>query len=238
MNLNEQAYDYLKTLILTGGLSAGVLYSETKLAEQIGISRTPLREALVRLSQEGLLDIQHSRGFYLHVLTADDLKDMFQMRLALEGHALIQLAKHAQEPEAAACIEALARNLRQQQELVAAGAQPDLLVKTDRDFHMTMIAYMHNRTLEQLYQNQVYRIQSFARRSFEREGRIEETLAEHSRIVEALQRRDPVATYRAAAEHLDHLVLLMSEMIDPGNSPLQKQLLFRSGDHRAALNAR
>lgn len=239
MNLNEHAYDYLKTMILTGKLSTGVLYSETKLAERIGISRTPMREAIVRLSQEGLLDIQQSKGFCLHILTAEDLKDMFQMRLALEGYALIQLAKHAQEQEAAERIDALERNLNRQLELVAAQSDADLLVQTDRDFHMIMIAYMHNRTLETLYQNQIYRIQSFARRSFDREGRIQQTVEEHVRIVEALKNRDPVATYRAASEHLDNLVILMNQMIeedDLADNPLQRQLQFRNSNHRAVFS--
>ena len=229
MNLNEQAYDYLKSLILSGELSPGILYSETKFADQVGISRTPMREAIVRLSHEGLLDIQQSRGFYLHILTVGDLKDMFQMRLALEGYALIHLAKNTEDEEARERIALLETNLNQQHKLVADQADLDLLVKKDRDFHMIMISYMHNHTLESLYRNQVYRIQSFARRSFENKERIHQTLAEHAAIVEALRRNDPVDAYRAASVHLDNLVSLMENMISQDESvpsSLKRQLSF------------
>ena len=239
MSLNEQAYDYLKSMILGGKLSPGVLYSETKLASEIGISRTPMREAIVRLSQEGLLDIQQSKGFFLHSLTADDLRDMFQMRLALEGYALIQRAKNAAEPEACERIELLRRNLEEQHAIVAAERDLDELVRKDREFHTIMISYMHNRTLESLYQNQVYRIQSFARRSFDSESRVGQTIEEHERIVEALRRRDPVAAYRAASDHLDNLVSLMSVMIaddSRSSSPFSRQLQFRSGSLLSSLN--
>lgn len=231
MNLNERAYDYLKAMILNGQLSPGVLYSETKLAEGIGISRTPMREAIVRLSQEGFLDIQQSKGFYLHTLTSADLKDMFQMRLALEGYALIELARHAHEAEAAERIAALEQNLARQFTLVSEKADANLLVQTDREFHMTMVAYMHNRTLESLYQNQVYRIQAFARRSFESAGRMEQTVEEHAVIVKALKSEDPVAAYRAASAHLDNLVHLMGPMIEreeAADTPLRRQIQFRN----------
>lgn len=239
MNLNEQAYDYLKSMILSGKLSPGVLYSETKIASEIGISRTPMREAIVRLSQEGLLDIQHSKGFFLHILTADDLRDMFQMRLALEGYALIQLAKNASEPEACDRIAQLERNLEEQYALIGSERDLNKLVQKDREFHTIMISYMHNHTLETLYQNQVYRIQSFARRSFDNEGRIGQTVEEHARIVDALRRRDPAAAYRAASDHLDNLVSLMSVMIaDDGlsSSPFSRQQKFRSGSLLGSLN--
>lgn len=214
MKLNEQAYIYIKDLVLSDKLKHDICYSETRLAQAIGISRTPVRDALMRLSDEGFLDIQESKGFYLHRLTLNDLEDMFQMRMALEGYSLIQLANAVDNPDATGCISAMEENLMLQEKYMNAKDCLDKLVQADQEFHMLMISSMHNSTLEKLYSNQIYRIRGFSRKSFEREGRIAETIKEHRMILDALEERDPVKAYRAAADHLDNLVDIMRNMID------------------------
>lgn len=82
--LNEQAYHHLKNLIITNGLSYQEIYSETKLSKELGISRTPLRDAVHRLAQEGYIDIIPSKGFCIHQLTKQDVSETFQIRSALE----------------------------------------------------------------------------------------------------------------------------------------------------------
>lgn len=213
MKLNEQAYNYIKSMILSEKLKYDTCYSETKLAKAIGISRTPLRDALVRLSDEGFLDIQESRGFYLHKLTLSDLEDMFQMRMALEGFALVQIAKSLEDPESVGCISALEENLLLQEEYAKEPDGLEKLVNADQQFHRLMISFIKNPTLESLYFNQIYRIKGFARKSFEHEGRTVETLLEHRNILQALKERDPVKAYLAAETHLDNLVVIMRGMI-------------------------
>lgn len=86
--LQEQAYDYLKELILSGEMIENEIYSETKLASEIGISRTPIRDALQRLSQDGFIDIIPSKGFRIHQITANEIVEIFQIRSAIEGFVL------------------------------------------------------------------------------------------------------------------------------------------------------
>ena len=71
--LNEQAYHHLQNLITTNQLSYQKIYSETKLSKELGISRTPFRDAVHRLAQEGYIDIIPSKGFMLHQLTRQDV---------------------------------------------------------------------------------------------------------------------------------------------------------------------
>ena len=83
--LQLQAYDSIKNGILNGELVPGQLYSETKLSAQIGISRTPMREALQCLSQDGYITIIPSKGFMIRQLNEKDMKDSIQIRCAIEG---------------------------------------------------------------------------------------------------------------------------------------------------------
>ena len=73
--LNEQAYEHLQNLILSNQLSYQQVYSETKLSKELGISRTPFRDAIHRLAQEGYVDIIPSRGFTLHQLSKKDVME-------------------------------------------------------------------------------------------------------------------------------------------------------------------
>ena len=84
--LNEQAYNYLQKLILENHFSYQEVYSETKLSKELGISRTPLRDAVHRLAQEGYIDIIPSKGFMLHQMNRKDVNETFQVRSALETY--------------------------------------------------------------------------------------------------------------------------------------------------------
>ena len=89
--LQEKAYQYLKEKINRGELEHGKFYSETKMAAEIGISRTPFKDALVRLSQDRYIDIVPSRGFCLHALSLQDITNTYQSRTAVEGFCALTL---------------------------------------------------------------------------------------------------------------------------------------------------
>ena len=79
------AYEHLKDMILNDTFDYGVVYSETKLSKEIGVSRTPLRDAIQRLVQEKYIDIIPSKGFQLHQMDEKDIIETYQFRSALEG---------------------------------------------------------------------------------------------------------------------------------------------------------
>ena len=91
--LNEQAYNYLQKLIMENHFSYQEVYSETKLSKELGISRTPLRDAVHRLAQEGYIDIIPSKGFMLHQMNRKDVNETFQVRSALETYCTVQISK-------------------------------------------------------------------------------------------------------------------------------------------------
>ena len=91
--LNEQAYNYLQKLIMENHFSYQEVYSETKLSKELGISRTPLRDAVHRHAQEGYIDIIPSKGFMLHQMNRKDVNETFQVRSALETYCTVQICK-------------------------------------------------------------------------------------------------------------------------------------------------
>ncbi len=92
LTLQEQAYDYLKNAILDGSLDPDANHSETSFAELLGISRTPVREAIFKLRQEGFLESLPGCGFRVKKLSADDIQDFYEMRSAVEAYCAYLIA--------------------------------------------------------------------------------------------------------------------------------------------------
>ncbi len=91
-SLQSQAYNIIKEKILSKSMDSDALYSETRLARELGISRTPLREALQCLSQDGYITIIPSRGFKIRCLNQDTMRESIQVRCAIEGFCVYTAA--------------------------------------------------------------------------------------------------------------------------------------------------
>ena len=94
--LQTKAYEYIKECILKNSFDYDTIYSETKMAQEIGVSRTPMRDALHRLAQERYIDIIPSKGFRIHQMTRQDIIETFQIRSAIEGYCTLQITKEYQ----------------------------------------------------------------------------------------------------------------------------------------------
>ena len=92
--LQVQAYDYLIDLIKQGTLQENTIYSLNQMAKEAGFSRTPFRDAVLRLEQERYLDILPSKGFILHKMTREDIVETYEIRSAIEVFCFKQLSLH------------------------------------------------------------------------------------------------------------------------------------------------
>ena len=97
--LQQKAYEYLKDKVVSGKLDKDQVYSESYFAKELKMSRTPVREALQRLVQEGYIDVLPSRGFVIHPLTESDIVAMYQIRTAIECFCLSHYAGHRNDPK-------------------------------------------------------------------------------------------------------------------------------------------
>ena len=109
--LQDEAYDYLKEKILAGELVEGELYSESQLTQTLNMSRTPVRDALLRLNMEGLLEIYPSRGFMIRNVGMAEIKETLEIRCALEGYAAYVLAERNETREAREIVRRLNENI-------------------------------------------------------------------------------------------------------------------------------
>ena len=203
--LQEEAYAHIREQIVTGVLQEDQIYSETKLAAMIGISRTPVKDALVRLSQEKLIDILPSRGFRLHQMSEEDIWSTYQLRTAVEGFCVLHLAHRKDTPEGRECLGRLADSV----ERMAALPEEipiDEVWAEDLSFHRQLVEFAGNAEFLQLFESYNHRMSVIARRSFLSPHRREAALREHRDIVEAIRDcrdRDDMAAFAAVRVHME-----------------------------------
>lgn len=208
--LQESAYRHIRDKVLSGALRPNVLYSETKMAAELNISRTPMKDALVRLSQEKLIDILPSKGFRLHVMSREDILQTCQARTAVEGFCAMQLALNRQTSAGQATLRMMEDALSAMDRLLALdrAGEPrmDQLLECDLRFHQVLVDFSENDELRQLFNSYHYRLYFFALEAFQTEGRMEKASAEHRDILNAiLDSEDPVGirAYLAVMRHME-----------------------------------
>ena len=202
-SLQQQAYEHLKDLIYQDFFSYDQIYSETRVAKEMGISRTPMRDAIHRLSQEHFLDIIPSKGFCLHQMNRQDIQETFQVRSAIEGCCTYLITKEYTGKQAKFLFQRLRENLAQQKELLSTARSVKKFVSIDNTFHLAIVQYSKNQTLCDLFQSFLYRIQRLAILSLSHEGRMEETVKEHENILSAMEQGRLSDIYSVTMIHME-----------------------------------
>ena len=118
ISLKAQVYEYLKQAIINGDLKVGEIYSEQYFADKLSISRTPVREAILQLQHENMVEVKANRGIIVKPLLLDEIKKIIETRLAIEGYSSSILAKNLTTKEGKNLIYLLEDNLSKQQEIL------------------------------------------------------------------------------------------------------------------------
>lgn len=193
---SQRAYDYAKERILEGILAGGELISEGTVAEALGISRTPVREAFLRLEAEGLLRLYPKRGAVVVPVSAKEVETVLETRELIESFAAEKVASLG--PAALqALVERLRDQLREQRKLREAG-DGKAFVAADQAFHELIVGAADNDILLGLYsglRDRQQRMGLFA--VFNDDDRLRATNHEHTELVALLEQGD-VAGYRSA----------------------------------------
>ena len=153
-SLQLEAYNYIKNLILSHKLDANTLYSETKLSKELGISRTPMREALQCLSQDGYITVIPSKGFRIRQLSQKDMKETIQIRCAIEGFCTQCLADEYNTPKGQRTIEKLGK----QKESINLDDDYESFINYDHEFHLLLVNYIENEEINHMFQRLMYLI--------------------------------------------------------------------------------
>ncbi|MCY1525941.1 phosphonate utilization associated transcriptional regulator [compost metagenome] len=189
--------DRLRGMIHARSLRNGDWIDELRLAGELGISRTPLREALKVLATEGLVRLEPRRGCFVNELSSQDLEDIFPLMAMLEGRCAFEAARKASDEQLAA-LEPLHAELAGHAE----AGRIDAYYKTNYLIHEAVQALAGNQWLSDMVGN-LRKVLSLSRhRSLSQPGRIQESCAEHLAIFKALKARDGDAAQALAHNHL------------------------------------
>lgn len=196
--LGDRTIEAIREAIISGELAPGEPLRDRDLAERLGVSRTPIREALHRLEAAGLVEARHRSGWVVSPFTEQDVHEVFQLRMLLEPAGLDQMAKN---PDATR-IDAVVRSFADFSHPIARERYPEYF-REDNAFHKAIVAWSDNSRIRSFYEvldAHINRGRFFLNHAAE--GRLEETLDEHEAIIAALAARD---FSRARSELIAHL---------------------------------
>lgn len=192
--VQKDAYTLILEAIETGTYKPGDRLVESELAERLGVSRTPVREALQRLETQSMLT-RDGRSLIVASLDHNQLAELYAVRTELEGLAARLAARHATDEE----IRVLRRMVEEDRNLVS---KPRELARANRRFHRQIHLASHNRFLVQQLDLVHRSMALMATTSLAAEGRSEVALSEHDQIVGAIEARDGDAAYQALKTHI------------------------------------
>jgi DNA-binding GntR family transcriptional regulator len=194
-----RVYAHVKERLLDGSFPGGALLSENELSQQLGLSRTPVRQAFVQLEAEGLLELYPKRGALVVPIAASEIEDVFEARLLVEEHC----ARRAAAAGATLAAE-LGDLIAAQEQAIAAGAAGMAdFARSDRRFHRAIVHAAGNAILTRLYDALRDRQQRIAAVALARNpGDAQRFIGEHRRIADALGRQDATVACELVSAHL------------------------------------
>jgi len=208
--LSQKVYRVLKTEIVKGSLKPGTKLLESQIANQMDISRTPIREAFRKLAAEGFVKITPNYGIVVSETSLEDLREVLQIRMVLEGLAARFAAKKIKSEE----IGKLEKIIEQMSLSIS---RNDVLSysKLNGKFHDLILNICGNKRLKQICRNLSDRAHRFRIRSLRVSGRLKYSLEEHRSILEALKRGNSLQADRLSRLHIVKILdnILLNEVI-------------------------
>lgn len=196
--LREIVFESLREAIIQGKLRPGERLMEIQLAEEMGVSRTPVREAIRKLELEGFVVMAPRKGAYVSDVSVKDIVDVFEVRSALEGLAAGLAAERITSEEMDQLEMSLVKiNAISEEDL-------DAIVEGDACFHEIIYRASRNERLTQIITQLQEQIRRFRMTSLSRPGRQKNALDEHKKIVEAISDRNVDLAQTLAREHVEN----------------------------------
>jgi DNA-binding GntR family transcriptional regulator len=189
----------IREAIINGVLKPRERLMEIQLADELGVSRTPIREAFRKLELEGFIVMVPRKGAYVADISFKDIADVFEIRAALEGLASALAAERITDEE----LEEMERLLVEKAEAIG-NNDMERLVEVDTKFHEAIYRASRNQRLFTIINNLREQIQRFRTQSLSYPGRMNQSLDEHRSIVEAIQSRDTALARQVAQEHIEN----------------------------------
>ena len=198
ISLADQVFDHLENDILSGKYQRGEILTESKLSAELGVSRTPIREALRRLEQEHIIE-ESGKGSVVIGINEQDLEDIFMIRKSLECQVAALAAKNRTEEQLKQLREAL-----EFQEFYLNKKDPDQIKLMDSRFHETLYKLSGSTAFYDTLVPLHKKIQKYRRASVTNSSRAEASVAEHRKIYEAIEAKNTALAAKYASEHVEN----------------------------------
>lgn len=207
-SLGDDAYEWLIAAITSFRIPTNSQISENKLAAELGVSRTPIREALKRLETEGLVKRGDGGRFIVAMLTQKDVDEAIDLLLLCDTYLFQRAAKHINMSDVQ-----LLREAAKKMSACAAKGDRDGWIRYDKIFHETVIRAADNQMIAEVSRVTRQRIQRFWARSVSGAQDLVSCSEEHTEIAQAIIRKDLTGIKKSAEEHLGHLRSNMHEIV-------------------------
>jgi len=235
-SLVDEAYTAIRAMIVDGKIPPGSRLTVRPIADQLALSATPIKAALVTLEREGVLVSQLHRGFFVPELSIDDMREIYEMREALDRLAS---RRAASSPKHAAIASALRANCNEQRAFLEAD-DVDGYRRSDLEFHRNLWILCGNNRLRRTAEELMGQMKLGNSLSARLPGRVALSLREHLAIVDAIEKGDIGTAESAAREHINSVQRTFLESMDgsrsdAGGSP--DEAVFR-GSQRTLPSAR
>ena len=199
VSLRPQVTDAVRDALVAGTLVPGKIYSAPALAEMLGVSPTPVREAMIDIAREGLVEALRNKGYLIKGFSDRDLDELAALRTLIEVPTMVQVAKQASRAD----LEELRPLTEMLNETARRGALREF-VSADTEFHLRALALSGNRQLV----NNVRRLRSMARLSGLQQladaGELLTTAREHGELLDLMIARDVSGVARLMSRHIGH----------------------------------
>jgi DNA-binding GntR family transcriptional regulator len=197
-SVRERAYRYLKSKVLSGGFDEGQRLTEVQLAKSLGVSRTPVREALQKLESEGLVQPMEKRGFCVSRDSREEMQDLFDIRAALEGYAIRLVCERITEET----MTELHGFIRKAQDALKR-KKIDKIFEFNTQFHDTLHEVItHRPRFHSLIADMRKYVLRYRKDSLHYFEGAQKTIAGHRKILLALSLKDPDLCERVMREHV------------------------------------
>lgn len=196
ISIADIVFEKIEDAILSGEFAGGDIITELKLCGLLDVSRTPVREALTRLKQEGLIK-ESGKGAVVVGVDENDLFDIYEIRMRTEGLAAAKCAEVITDEQ----LKKLGETL-ELQEFYTSKNQPDSIKKLDSEFHEQIYSYCGSKTLETLLSELHRKVKRYRKTSVSNPDRALMAVKEHREIFDAISARDAKLAEELTAKHI------------------------------------
>lgn len=204
--LSQKAYRTLKEAIVCGEIEPNTKLTLQDIAQSMGISNTPIREAINQLASEGLIKLIPNKGIIINEISIDDFQEILQIRSVLDGLIAEIAAKKITDREIAAMMEII-------NNMETSVKEDSRLIYNDLDikFHDFLLNLTKNHKLIEVYNHLISQTHKFRLRTLKLTYRMSKSLNEHKKIAFAVKERDPITANLVSHEHISNILSSLEE---------------------------